>query len=194
MKTRLPNISLEYYSDGRGGQCKNRKNFRNLCLHKQDYNLTAKWYFFATSHRKQPCDGIGGTVKRLAAKHSLQNDVSNHILNPQQIFHFCQQSIKEIDFFFISTSDVPMLDDQFKNVETLPGTRSFHEFIPISERHIAAKRCCDDEAFNIKHDLLKLPAEPQIEVLSYVTCLYDNEWWVGIILEINEDERDILVK
>ena len=87
-----------------------------------------------------------------------------------------------------------MFDDQFKDVETLPGTRSFHEFIPISERHITVKRCSDDEAFNIKHDLLKLPAEPQIEVLSYVTCLYDNEWRVGIILEINKDERDTLVK
>ena len=95
LKTRLPNItSLEYYSDGCGGQYKNRKNFLNLCLNKQDFNLTAKWYFFATSHGKQPCDGIGGTVKCLAAKHSLQNDVSNHILNPQQMFDFCQQSIK----------------------------------------------------------------------------------------------------
>ena len=23
------------------------------------FNLTAKWSFFATSHGKQPCDGIG---------------------------------------------------------------------------------------------------------------------------------------
>ena len=88
------------------------------------------------------------------------------------MFDFRQQSIKEIDFFFISTSDalldVPMLEDRFKNVQTLPGTRSFHEFIPISERQIAAKRCSDDEEFDIKHDLLKLPAEPQIEVLSCV--------------------------
>ena len=134
----------------------------------------------------------------LAAKHSLQNDISNHILNPQQMFDFGQQSIKEIDFFFISISDalvdVPMLDNMFKNVETLPGTRSFHEFIPISERHIAAERCSGDETYDIKHDLLKLPAEPQIKVLSYVTCSHDNEWRVGIILEINKDERDILVK
>ena len=32
-----------------------------------DFDLAAEWTFFATSHGKQPCYGIGGTVKRLVA-------------------------------------------------------------------------------------------------------------------------------
>ena len=34
-------------------------------------------FFFATSQGKQPCDGIGGTVKQLAAKASLQRILQN---------------------------------------------------------------------------------------------------------------------
>ena len=61
-----------YFSDGCAGQYKNCKNFVNLCLHEQDFDITAEWHFFATSHGKGPCDGLGGTVKRLAARASLQ--------------------------------------------------------------------------------------------------------------------------
>ena len=46
--------------------------FLNLCHHNEDFGMDAEWNFFATSHGKGPCDGLGGTVKRLAAKASLQ--------------------------------------------------------------------------------------------------------------------------
>ena len=47
-------------------------NFINVCLHKQDFGLPAKWNFFATSHGKGACDGVGGTVKQLAYTESLR--------------------------------------------------------------------------------------------------------------------------
>ena len=34
--------------------------------------MPAERHLFATSHGKGPCDGIGGTVKRLATRASLQ--------------------------------------------------------------------------------------------------------------------------
>ena len=42
--------------------------------------MEAEWHFFATSHGKSPCDGIGGTTKRLAARASLQSAADNQIL------------------------------------------------------------------------------------------------------------------
>ena len=63
--------SIEYFSDGCSSQYKNRNIFLNLCYHARDFNFTAKWSFFATSHAKQPCDGIGGTVKRLVCRKQL---------------------------------------------------------------------------------------------------------------------------
>ena len=60
-----------YFSDGAASQYKNRKNFLNLCHHQADFGIKAEWHFSATSHGKSACDGLGGTVKCLAARASL---------------------------------------------------------------------------------------------------------------------------
>ena len=49
--------------------------------------------FFATSHGKSPCDGIGGTVKCLVARASLQPTLEHHILTPQQMFEWYSHTI-----------------------------------------------------------------------------------------------------
>ena len=69
-----------YFSDGCAAQYKNRKNFVNLCHHEEDFRISAEWHFFATSHGKGACDGVGGTVKRLAARKSLRRPYSDQIL------------------------------------------------------------------------------------------------------------------
>ena len=61
-------------------QYKNHKKFINLCHHQQDLNMDAKWIFFATSHDKSPCDGVGGFVKCYVAKRSLQRPLHDHEL------------------------------------------------------------------------------------------------------------------
>jgi hypothetical protein len=33
--------------------------------HLEDFKVRGEWHFFATSHGKGPCDGIGGTLKGL---------------------------------------------------------------------------------------------------------------------------------
>ena len=54
-----------YFSDGAPQQYKNCNNFINLCNHNKDFGINAEWHFFPTAHGKSPCDGVGGTVKRL---------------------------------------------------------------------------------------------------------------------------------
>ena len=62
--------------------------------------IDAEWhFFFATSHGKWPCDGIGGTVKRLAAKDSLQRPYCEQIMTPRQLFQFAEDNISGISFF-----------------------------------------------------------------------------------------------
>ncbi|ESO09020.1 hypothetical protein HELRODRAFT_168952 [Helobdella robusta] len=41
----------------------------------EDFGLKAEWHFFATSHGKSPCDGIGGTTKRLVASINKKSDI-----------------------------------------------------------------------------------------------------------------------
>ena len=73
IKRHFPKITkVEYFSDGCAAQYKNKYNFTNLCMHEHDFGLSAEWNFFATAHGKSPCDGIGGSVKRVTAVESLK--------------------------------------------------------------------------------------------------------------------------
>ncbi|XP_065669753.1 uncharacterized protein LOC136088824 [Hydra vulgaris] len=95
-----------YFSDGCSSQYKNCKNIFNLCQHKSDFGIDAKWVFFATSHGKQPCDGIGGTVKRFVANASLQRVSTNQILNSRDMFTYCTNNIKGTNFIYISSESL----------------------------------------------------------------------------------------
>ncbi|GBL70487.1 hypothetical protein AVEN_232497-1 [Araneus ventricosus] len=57
-----------------------------MCLHEKDFKLKAQWSFFATSHGKTECDGIGGTAKRLARKQSLQQHLDRQITTTNELF------------------------------------------------------------------------------------------------------------
>ena len=46
----------------------------------------------------------GGTVKRLAARASLQRAVSDQILTPKQLFEFTAQEIEVVSGFYIDTN------------------------------------------------------------------------------------------
>jgi len=70
-----------------------RFNMINLAYHQQDYGISASWHFFATSHGKNACDGIGGTVKRLLSKAALQGILLN---DAETIFGHCSEHIAGI--------------------------------------------------------------------------------------------------
>ena len=76
----------------------------NLVYHQDDFGIRAEWHFFATSHGKSACDGIGGTVKREAARASLRATTTGHILTPQQLLNF-HWPIRE-DFCWVSTQHI----------------------------------------------------------------------------------------
>ena len=113
--------------------------------------LAQKWFwtkcekgiFFATRLGKQPCDGIGGTVKWPVSNASLKRDLKDQILSPSDMFQFCKKNIQDIIFKFIFKTDVDntrvVLNKRFEEVTWIPGTRSFYEFSPSYQYSIRMK-------------------------------------------------------
>ena len=98
------------------------------------------FFFFATLHGKWPCDGIGGIVKRLAAKASLQQPYSEQIMTPRQLFQFAEDNISGISFFLLHHSgEDKSLQERFLKARTIEGTHKLHSFIPISPTELMAK-------------------------------------------------------
>lgn len=133
-----------YFSDGCAAQYKNKKNFYNLSLHKEQYGIEPEWSFFITSHWKNVCDGLGGTLNRLVTKASLRRPYNNQIKSPQLLFEWAKGNIQNMNFVFISTDlykdeDVKMKQSLLK-LTPLPSTRKMHQIIPLRKGVIKAKQ------------------------------------------------------
>ena len=187
-------------NDGYGGQYKNYKNFMNLCLHKQDFGLDAEWIFFATSHGKWPGDRIGGSVKCHDAKRSLPRPMNNQILVYKDMFNVCEEEMSKIKFFGISKETMDevrkSLEERFSRGNTVPGTRSSHHFIPLSSFKVAHKLSSEDEFHAGTHDVnLSTTFELcDIRPMTYVTCLFNSFWWVGLVTQVDVEQGDVKVQ
>jgi hypothetical protein len=67
--------------------------------------VPVEWHFFATSHGKSACDGIGGTLKRLAAKASLRRPYNYRIMIPHQLYEWAQSSMHNLNFDFVAENE-----------------------------------------------------------------------------------------
>ena len=91
--------------------------------------MDAEWIFFATSHGKSPCNGVGGFVKQYVAKRSLQRPVHDQILSYQSMLDLRVTEIPSIIFFGVIQEEMVNvcadLEDCFaKKSKTVPGTSS----------------------------------------------------------------------
>ena len=159
LKTTMENLQkVLYFSDGCAAQYKNKKKFANLCYHEDDFKVKAEWNFFATSHGKGPCDGAGGTIKRLVTKASLQRTNNDQILNADDMYNFCKDNISGIHFFFISKKDIEneklLLNQRFTNLKAVPQTRSYHCFTPTDDKKLKASIFSGSDNFDV-HNVFK---------------------------------------
>lgn len=71
-----------------------RNNFINICHHVEDFGIEVLSYnFFATSHGKSACDGIGAVAKGSARKASLQKV---KILNATEMYNYLNEKESSI--------------------------------------------------------------------------------------------------
>ena len=147
--TSLKPKMLSFFSDSCAIQYINRKNLFNLCQHSFEFRINAKLVFFTTFHRKQPCVRIGGTVKRLTRFESLRRATSDQILTPTALFNFCKDNIKGINLIYFSKDEVDATKSKFAkrfgNIKIIPGTRSFHKFIPTTPNEMRVTFCSENQ-------------------------------------------------
>lgn len=135
IKLKIPNVNkIYYFTDGAPQHFKNKKNFKNLCLHNEDFGINAEWHFFATAHGKGPCDGLGGMVKSQARKACLQFGSQRNILNAADFYEWGQSKFQSINFIYCSNEDYiqtsKLLEERFYTLRAIKGTLEFHAFIP----------------------------------------------------------------
>ena len=138
-----------YFTDGCAAQYKNRYNFVNVCHHEHDFGVPCEWLFFATSHGKGSCDGIGGTVKRAVTNESLRRPVTDQILTAQAMFEFVSEKfVSVIEFDFVTKEEVFKVSQEMKGrfgkAVTIRGTQRFHRICPVSLTTVRAHKLATD--------------------------------------------------
>ena len=193
----FPPQKIFYFSDGAASQYKNRKNFINLCRHTEDFGVSAEWHFSATSHGKGACDGVGGTVKRLAARASLQRPYDQQIMTPRQLFEWAVDTLPTVSFKYCTTQDYQeeesLLRERFLKSCTIPGTRKLHAFIPITRSTLCTKEYSMSSNSKEKR-VTALEDDLQIEdIHGFVTCSHEEQWWVGCVIHVDEDTLAVTI-
>ena len=151
---------------------------------------------FATSHGKGPCDGVGGTVKRLAARASLQRPYDHQIMTPRQLYEWASENISAMAFTYCTTDDYKreeiFLHDRFQQSRTIPGTQKLHCFIPLTKNKLHTKMFSysstpKEERVTLS-ETVELPLE---EINGFVTVAHNDEWWIGCVLHTDEDSKTV---
>ena len=142
--------------------------------------VNTSWNFFATSHDKSACDRIGGTLKRITARASLQCAVKDQILTTKEMFAFCNSEIQLTKFGFITSNEIEIarnyLKQRYSAAKTILGTRWFHQFIQVSQVNIETKCVSEDEEFCLEFNLTN---EPQmcidtLRIAQFILCKYNH--------------------
>ena len=114
----------------------------------------------------------------------------------------CREEINEIIFFDISQLEMmnicEKLQNRFEKGRTLPGTRSFHHFVPQSNSKISYKITSNDDffsgSFNFFNDNSFQLEMKMITIGRFVSCVYDTFWWIGMVEYIDETDGDLSIK
>lgn len=119
-------------------------------MHFNDFGVHAEHHFYATSHGKSACDGIGGSVKRAAKRASLSNETLL-ITSATEMYEWIKHQNFKIDFCLVKVAEYNTmqrhLNTRFKKAVLIPGTQSFHTFIPCSSTEMMVKKFSSSEEF-----------------------------------------------
>lgn len=146
LKNQFPSIrKVHYFSDGAPQQFKNFKNILNIYYHSADFEMESDWHFFPTAHGKGACDGVGGSVKRTAAKASLRLPPEAQILTALSLYNWLKKhgNFKNVEFAFSEISkynkNARKLNSRFKNKSRVVDLQKQHFIAPMTNGKVQCK-------------------------------------------------------
>lgn len=138
LKELIPRLhKVHYWTDSPTSQYRDKTMFSLVSEHADIFDgISAQWNYFESGHGKGPCDGIGGTVKRLAdaaVKRSaavIQDDFDFFTWASQERH---ESSGSKIIYFFVAKGDCAagslLIAKRWSTVKTFPGTMQIHAVI-----------------------------------------------------------------
>lgn len=113
--------------------------------------------FFVPLMEKNVCDGIGGTLKRLVARASIQNK-DGAIASPISMFNWAKENIHNMNFIYIPQQEFAKEDELFlrmcPRLKPIPKTQLIHHVPPVGVGKVRTKYFSQSDTFNT-HEMIE---------------------------------------
>ena len=122
-KQTVPELKyIHYLSDSPSSQFRNKHLMYIIAQHDKMFGIPCTWTYFESGHGKGPCDGIGGSSKRLADL-AVKTDKAS-IRCAQDFADWGNKSSKKVQYSVVSQSDYIVAKNEINlfNAKPVPGT------------------------------------------------------------------------
>ena len=148
-KQTVPELKyIHYLSDSPSSQYRNKHLMYIIAQHDKMFGIPCTWTYFESGHGKGPCDGIGGSSKRLADL-AVKTDKAS-IRCAQDFADWGNKSSKKVQYSVVSQSDYIVAKNEINlfNAKPVPGTMSTHA-VQTSENGVVCRKtsCVCSECF-----------------------------------------------
>ncbi|KXJ26080.1 hypothetical protein AC249_AIPGENE6483 [Exaiptasia diaphana] len=193
----------------------NKTIFHILTHHTQEFGVQASWHYFEAGHGKGPCDGVGGTTKRMADEAVRQQKAT--IQDADDFYRWTQREKEnsKIKYLFVSKEDCKDAQksiDDFGALQTVKGTMKLHavitdddvqDSIAVKDTSCFCVSCFENGSFNPKslcgwrHARTKeITAQDatatsiNVHAGDWVAAVYEKKWYIGQVKDVDEDDQD----
>jgi hypothetical protein len=113
-----------------------------------------------------------------------------------QLYEWAQSSVYNLNFDFVTRNEYKeegsLLSSRFATAETVHGTQQLHAFMLVKKgilytnMYSASPNCTENHVISVLKDVIDLK-----DITGFVTCMYDNFWWLGCVLSVSEESNDM---
>jgi hypothetical protein len=114
-------------------------------------------------------------------------------MTPHQLYEWAQSSIHNLNFDSVTENEYEeeeeeegLLSSQFATAENLHGTQQLNAFMLVKKGVLNTKTYSASPNYTENHVISVLK-----DITGFVTCMYDNFWWLRCVLSVSEESNDV---
>ncbi|XP_069109647.1 uncharacterized protein [Argopecten irradians] len=133
---------IHYWTDSPTSQYRNKTIFHMVANHEQLFGMKARWNYFEAGHGKGPCDGLGGTTKRMADQ--AMRSGKTVIQDASDFYEWTQSdtcSMQNVKFRFVAKERCESTASELQNLHLKPvkGTMKIHAVVGLGDNGISVR-------------------------------------------------------
>ena len=116
-------------------------------------------------------------------------------MTPRKLYEWAVDNIQSVHFQYVSTEEyneeAQHLEECFLLSRTIPGTRKYHSYIPISSNTVKVAYYLGSSTFKEEKVTLGSNDLPIESITAFVTCSSEHKWWLACVIETILNESSV---